>query len=190
MDHGIDETDPFGVGALFVSQAMAHRFDCESDVESLLEDLLALDTPKLPDVAATDVVGPIDRLLDRIEEAPVLLELVHALLKLGAETPPRSEVSQQLYRAVMWTMMRHDPERLTPEVLEILRLATPGARFQATDWPRHEFFSTVLVLIYLGGTEARSEMNELLEAAKDLDYHDLAPVLEWYLDHRHAVPSR
>ncbi len=190
MDYGIDDSDPFGVGALFLSQSMAHKFDCRDQVETLLRDLLALPVPQLPDTEIQEILAPIDALLDRIEPEPALVELVHALLELGAGTPPRTAVSEQLYRAVMWTMMRHDKKSITPEVLSILRAATPGAPSQAPDWPRQEFFSTVLVLIYLGGPEARQELVELLDAARDLAYHDLAHVLEWYLDHYHRVPAR
>lgn len=178
------------MGALFISQSMAHRFDCDEEVRGLLGELLALEIPLLPDADVVAVLDPIDALLDRIEAAPALLELVGALLRHGANIPPTTAVSERLYRAVLWTMMRHDPERVTPEALAMLRAATPGARFQARDWPRHEFFSTVVVLVYLGGAEARRELDELLQAARDLDYHDLAPVLEWYLDHRHTVPGR
>lgn len=190
MEYGIDDSDPFGVAALFLSRSMAHRFDCEDEVEQVLSSLLELPVPVLPDLDIDDVVAPIDALLTRLENAPALVELVHELLRLGAHTPPRTDVSEQLYRAVVWTMMRYDPPSVTSEVLEILRTATPGARYQASDWPRHEFFSTVLVLVYLGGPAARAELNELLAAARDLAYHDLAPVLEWYLDHHHAIPQR
>jgi len=190
VEYGIEDSDPFGVGALFLSRSMAHRFDCSDDVEQLLGALLDLPIPVMPDLDIDDVVTPIDALLARLEEAPALVELVGELLRLGAHTPPRTEVSEQLYRSVMWTMMRYDPGSVTHAVLDILRTATPGARYHASDWPRHEFFSTVLVLVYLGGPTARTELNELLAAARDLAYHDLAPVLEWYLDHHHVIPPR
>lgn len=190
VDFGIDDSDPFGVGALFVSQSMAHRFNCEREVSALLAELLALETPQLPCLDASSVLAPIDELLDRIELEPALVDLVHALLRLGVHTPPRTAVSERLFRAVLWVMMRHDPDGVTPEVLELLRASTPGARYQAPDWPRHEFFSTVVLLVYLGDADARRELGELLAAARDLAYHDLAPVLEWYLDHHHTIPTR
>ena len=190
MDHGIDESDPFGVGTLFLAQSVAHRFGCEPDVDELLAGLLALEIPLLPDADVVAVVGPIDALLDRIEANPVLVELVHALLRLGTHTPARTAVSERLFRSVLWTMLRHDRDGVTPDVLDLLRASTPGSRFQPSDWPRHEFFSTVVALVYLGGPDARAELDELVAAARELDYHDLTPVLEWYLDHEHIAPSR
>lgn len=190
VDFGIDQSDPFGVGALFLAQSMAHRFDCEDQVRFLLRDLLELVTPRLPNEDSATAMRPIDELLDRVEAEPGSLELIEALLDLGTNTPPRTPVSEQLYRSVMWTAMRNDPAIRTPHLLEIVRAATPGARLQDREWPRHEFFSTVLVLVYLGGQGPRIELTELLEAARDLGYHDLAPVLEWYLDHDHDIPAR
>ena len=190
MDYGIDDSDPFGVGALFLAQSLAHRFDCEREVAEVLLGLLALEIPLLPDADVARVVEPIDALLDRIESAPALVELVHALLRLGIDTPPRTDVSERLFRSVLWTMLRHDRDGVTPDVLALLRASTPGARFQAPDWPRHEFFSTIVALVYLGGPDARAELDELVAAARDLDYHDLTPVLEWYLDHEHVAPAR
>lgn len=190
MDFGIDESDPYGVGALFLAQSLAHKYECEAEVAELLDELLELEIPLLPNADVVAIVAPIDALLDRIEGAPMLIELVHALLRLGIHTPPRTDISERLFRSVLWTMLRNDRDGVTPDVLELLRASTPGARFQAPDWPRHEFFSTVVSLVYLGGPGARAELDELLDAARDLDYHDLAPVLEWYLDHEHAAPNR
>jgi hypothetical protein len=190
MDFGIDDSDPFGVGALFLGQSMAHKFDCVEPVHGLFCDLLAIETPHLPSIPVGDAVAPVDELLDRIELEPALVELVHALLRLGAGTPPTTAVPERLYRSVLWTAMRHDPAATTPEVLQILRDATPGARPRSDRWPPHEFFAAVMVLVYLGGEAARTELTELLEAARDLGHHDLAPILEWYLDHRHSAPAR
>jgi hypothetical protein len=190
MEFGIDEMDPFGVGALFLGQSMANHFGCEDAVRVLLAELIALDTPQLPTVPVDEAVGPVDDMLDRIEPQPGLVELVEALLFLGVDTPPTTDVSQRLYRAVVWTMMRHDPVRAMPQVLRTLRDSTPGARRHSGDWPPHEFFAAVIVLVYLGGPAARAELEELLAAARELRYDDLAPVLEWYLDHHHAAPSR
>jgi hypothetical protein len=190
VDYGIDDSDPFGVGALFLAQSVAHKFTCEPEVRELLSDLLSLEIPLLPDADVVAVVEPIDAVVDRIEHDPVLVELTHALLRLGTHTPARTAVSERLFRSVLWTMLRHDRDGVTPDVLALLRASTPGARFQAPDWPRHEFFSTVVALVYLGGADARAELDELVVAARDLDYHDLAPVLEWYLDHEHIAPAR
>lgn len=190
MDLGIDDSDPFGVAALFMAQSMAHRFDCEPQVSQLLADLLALPTPILPGENAAEVVEPIDRLLDWIEAEPGSLELVEALAELGVETPPNTPTSEQLYRSVMWTVMRRNPVVHTPTLLMALSNATPGARTKSTAWPRHEFFSAVLVLLYLGGDDGRRELVELTDAARDLGYHDLVPVLEFYLDHHHSPHPR
>jgi hypothetical protein len=190
MDFGIDESDPFGVGALFLCQSMAHRFNCADLVEELLTDLLAVDTPQLPDVPAEMALAPVDDLLDRLEQEPALIELVGALLRFGVGNPPTTEVSERLYRAVLWIMLRHDRATAMPEVLQILRDGTPGGRIGATQWPGHEFFAAVTLLLYLGDADGRRELHELLEAARDLDHHDLAPVLEWYLDHHHSAPAR
>ncbi len=190
MDHGIDEGDPFGVGALFIAQSLAHRFGCGSEVDDLLVALLELEIPLLPDADVATVVEPIDALLDRVEGDPILVELLQALLRFAIHTPPRTPVSERLFRSVLWTVLRHDRNASTPDVLELLRASTPGSRFQAPDWPRHEFFSTVVALVYLGGPTARAELDELVAAARDLDYHDLAPILEWYLDHEHVAPTR
>ncbi|MDH3679753.1 MAG: hypothetical protein OEV40_07370 [Acidimicrobiia bacterium] len=185
-----DPTDPYGAAVLFLSQSLAHKFHCQEQVDQLLDALLQLDPPQLPDARLDDVLVPIDALLDRIEADDPLIELVGALLRLGSHTQPTTARSQRLYRAVLWTALRHDPDRNTARVISMLQGATPGARFQASDWPRHEFFAIVLVLIYLGGPEARRELVELQAAARDLGYHDLAPILAWYLDHRHRVPAR
>ena len=190
MEFGIDEMDPFGVGALFLGQSMAHHFGCDDAVRALFAELIALEVPQLPSVPAAEAVGPVDEVLDRIEPQPGLLELVEAVLLLGVDTPPTTAVSQRLFRAVAWTLMRHDPGTATPIVLRVLREATPGSRHHSRTWPRHEFFASLLVLVYLGGNEARSELEELLAVARELRYDDLAPVLEWYLDHHHAAPSR
>lgn len=190
VDFGIDSSDPFGVGALFLGQSMANKFNCHHQVERLFSRLFAIDTPQLPNEPIGSVLIPIDGLLDDIEPEPGLLELVEALLRLGSHTPPRTGQAQRLYRAVLWIMMRHDPVRITPEALQIMRDSTPGARSRATEWPGHEFFAAVLVLVYLGGAEARRELTDLLQAAQDLGYHDLAPVLAWYLDHPHSAPAR
>ena len=188
VDHGLDRSDPFGVGALFVSQSMAHKFNCETEVDALLFDLLAIETPQLPSEPPHEVLGPIDQLLNWIEREPALLELVRALLQLGAETPPRTDRAQRLYRAVLWTMMRHDPETTTPEILKVMRNSTPGARLRARTWPPHEFFASVLLLVYFGGSDARRELTDLVVAAGELGYHALAPILEWYLDHHQSAP--
>ena len=137
-----------------------------------------------------EALAPIDAALDWIEPHPGLIELVEALVLLGRDRPPTTTIAQRLYRAVVWIMMRCDPDATTPLVLDVLRESTPGAGCHSGDWPGHEFFSSVLVLLYLGGDEARAEMEELLAAAQDLRYDDLAPVLAWYLDHHHTAPSR
>ncbi len=175
---------------MFMAQSMAHRFDCGPQVSRLLADLLALPTPILPGENTAEVVEPIDRLLDWIEVEPGSLELVEALAELGVETPPKTPTSETLYRSVMWTVMRRDPAVYTPTLLAALSNATPGAGPRSTEWPRHEFFSSVLVLLYLGGAEGRRELVELTDAARDLGYHDLVPVLEFYLDHHHAPQPR
>ena len=190
MEHGLDQSDAYGVGALFVSQSMAHKFNCQADVDAVLSRLLTIDTPQLPSEDSGRVLAPVDALLNWIEDEPALFELVRALFGLGAETPPRTETAERLYRAVVWVMMRQDPEATTDAVLAMLREATPGARFRGTSWPPHEFFACLVVLVYLGGPAARTELTELVEAARELGYHDLAPVLEWYLDHHHTVPTR
>ncbi len=190
MDYGIDSSDPFGVGALFLGQSMANKFGCHDQVAQLFANLVLIETTQLPNEPIDSVLTPIDQLLDEIEPEPGLLELVDALLRLGAHTPPRTDQAERLYRTAMWMMMRHDPPGTTPEVLQIMRDSTPGARLGASEWPRHEFFAAVLVLVYLGGSEARQELTDLLRAAQDLGYHDLAPVLEWYLDHPHSAPAR
>lgn len=190
MDHGLDQSDAYGAGALFLGQSMAHRFNCQPDVDAILARLLAIETPQLPSEDPAQVLAPIDSLLNWIEQEPALFELVRALFALGAETPPRTGEAQRLYRAVVWVMMRQDPAASTGDVLAMLREATPGARFRARSWPPHEFFACLLVLVYLGGGEARRELTELVEAARDLGYHALAPVLEWHLDHHPSVPSR
>ncbi|MFV0524320.1 MAG: hypothetical protein ACK5RL_07485 [Acidimicrobiales bacterium] len=190
MEFGIDEMDPYGVGALFLGQSMARQFHCGPEVRDLFEALTSLETPQLPTVPVAEAVGPVDELLDRLEPSPWMIELVDALFRLGVDTPPVTSVSQRLYRAAQWLMMRHAPDTATDTVLEVLRDATPGARVAGDTWPGHDFFASIVVLIYLGGRDARAEMEELLEAARDLRYDDLAPVLEWYLDHRHSAPSR
>ena len=188
MEHGIDRSDPFGMGALFVSQSMAHRFNCIADVDLLFGALLALEVPQAPNETLDEVLVPIDELLLRIKPNPALIELVRALVELGTTTPPSTPVAERLYRAVLWVMMRHDPHKTTPEVLRALREATPGG-LPATSWPSHEFFAIVVLLVYMGGPTARRELMELLGAARDLDYLALALVLEWYLDHDHSAPT-
>jgi hypothetical protein len=190
VDFGLDCSDPFGVGALFLAEAMASRFDCQEQVQDLFADLLAIETPRLPNDPIEVVLAPIDNLLDHLEVEPAFLELVAAVLRLGCHSPPRTEQAEQLYRAAMWTMMRHDPAATTPIVLQIMREATPATKPLHPGWPRHEFFSSILVLLYLGGPQARHELMDLLAAARDLGYHDLAPVLDWYLDHSHSAPTR
>ena len=190
MEHGLDQSDAYGAGALFVGQSMAHKFNCQADVDAVLSRLLTIETPQLPSEDSGRVLAPIDALLNWIEDEPALFELVRALFGLGVETPPRTETAERLYRAVVWVMMRHDPEATTDAVLAMLREATPGARFRRTSWPPHEFFACLVVLVYLGDPAARAELTELVEAARELGYHDLAPVLEWYLDHHHTVPAR
>lgn len=191
MEFGIDRTDPFGVAALFIAQTMANKFGCRAQVQELLAGLLDIDTPNLPNEPISAVLDPIDHLLDRIEPEPGLMELVEALLVLGTHTPPRSGgQAERLYRAVLWTMMRQDPAGTIPHVVQILHDTTPARGPAATVWPGHEFFAAALVLVYLGGADARRELTDLLHAAQDLGYHDLAPVLDWFLDHPHSVPSR
>ncbi|MEM8924986.1 MAG: hypothetical protein AAGD35_15885 [Actinomycetota bacterium] len=190
MKHGIDDSDMYGVAAMFLAQSLGHKFRCEADVDAFVADLIAIDTPSLPSESIIDVLAPVDDLLDRIESSPGPLEFLEALLQLGANSPPTSPVAERLYRAVLWTLMRHDPEATTPVVLSIVRDATPGGRVRADGWPPHEFFAATLLLVYLGGADARGELNDLLAAARDLDVPDLAYVLDWYLDHRHSVPSR
>ncbi len=169
---------------------MAHKFNCELEVDSLLATLVEIETPQLPNEAPDEVLAPIDELLNWIENEPALFELVRALLELGAETPARTDVAQRLYRSILWVMMRHDPVATTPHVLVMLGNATPGARYRSKTWPPHEFFACALVLIYLGGQVARGELRELVAAARDIGYHALVPILEWYLDHNHSVPYR
>ncbi len=190
VEHGLDRSDAYAIGALFVGQSMAHKFNCEPEVETVLTALIDIETPQLPSDDPDEVLAPIDELLNWIEHEPALFELVRALLELGTETPPRTDVAQRLYRSVLWTMMRHDPAATTRDVLTMLRDATPGARYRSKTWPPHEFFACVLVLIYLGGPVARDELLELVAAARELGYHALVPILEWYLDHNHSVPSR
>lgn len=177
------------MGVLFVSQSMAHRFNCGDDVDMLFDALLTLDIPQTPNEPLPHVLAPIDELLERIKPNPALIELIRALVELGTTTPPRTATAERLYRAVLWVMMRHDPLKTTPEVLTALHAATPGERLPATSWPSHEFFAIVVLLVYLGGHEARGELIELLRAARDLDYLALALVLEWYLDHGHSAPT-
>lgn len=190
MKHGIDDSDMYGVAALFLAQSMGHKFDCEESVDRLMGELVALSTPSSPAESVVDVLAPIDDLLDRIEGDTGPLELLEALSQLGANSPPRTEVAQRLYRAVLWTLMRHDPAATTPTVIAIVRDATPGGRVAAGSWPPHEFFAAALLLVYLGGTAARHELSDLLAAARDLDVPDLAYVLDWYLDHQHSIPAR
>lgn len=190
MDHGIDESDPFGVAALFLAQSLGHKFNCEAEVQELFADLVTLDTPNSPSEPIEEVLAPIDAVLDRIEAEPGLIELVEAVVRLGANSPPRSEVGQRLFRSVLWIMARHDPDSATPVILQIMHDATPGGRIMGSSWPPHEFFAAALLLIYLGGGRARVEMADLVDAARDLDYPALAFVLEWYLDHHHSAPAR
>lgn len=189
MKYGIDGSDPFGVGALFLGQSLANRFGCQEAVTRLFQRLLEIETPQFPNELLEDVIAPLDQLLSDIGPVPGMLELVEALFRLATHTPPRTDHAQRLYRAVLWTALRQDPAGVTPQVLQIMRDATPGAQLRAAEWPRHEFFAAVLALVYLGGSVARSELTDLLEAARDLGYHDLAPVLEWYLDHPYSAPA-
>jgi hypothetical protein len=190
VEHGLDRSDAYAIGTLFVGQSMAHKFNCQPEVDDLLGALIEIETPQLPSEDPVEVLAPVDALLNWVEREPALFELVRALFELGAQAPPRTEKAQRLYRAVLWVMMRHDPTATTPEVLAMVGEATPGARFQSKIWPSHEFFACVLVLVYLGGERARAELQELVAAARELDYHALVPVLEWYLDHNHSAPSR
>lgn len=190
MDHGIDDNDPFGVAALFLGQSLGHKYNCADEIDALIADLVTLETPQSPAEPVATVLAPFDAVLDRIESVGGLLELVEALLRLGSNSPPRTEVSQRLYRSVQWIMMRHDPGRATPLIVEILRDATPGGRVMPSSWPPHEFFAAALLLVYLGNGEARRELLDLVDAARDLDLPALAFVLEWYLDHQHSAPSR
>ncbi len=190
MEYGIDSSDPFGVGALFLGTSLANKFGCRTEVDWLFSRLFEIETPQLPNESIDLVLAPIDRLLDEAEPSVWLLELIEALVRLGVHTPPTTPQAQHLFRVSLWITMRHDPHSASPVVLQILRDATPGARSGASQWPPHEFFSAVMVLVYLGGADARRELWELLAAARDLGYHDLAPVLEWYLDHQHSAPAR
>ncbi len=190
MKFGIDDGDLFGVAGLFLAQSLSHRFDCEPEIDALLGELVSLDTPLSPSEPVAAVLGPIDDLLDRIEPATGPIELLEALLRLGTNSPPRTAVAQRLFRAVMWILMRHDPETTTPLVIAVMRDATPGGRVGASAWPPHEFFASALVLVYLGGVLARHELSDLLAAACDLDVPDLAFVLDWYLDHQYSIPAR
>lgn len=190
MKHGIDDSDMYGVAALFLAQSLGHKFDCEESVEELMAELVAIETPLSPSEQIADVLAPIDELLDRIEGEAGPLELLEALSQLGANSPPSSAVAERLYRAVLWALMRYDPVSTTPTVISIMRDATPGGRVAAGSWPPHEFFAAALVLVYLGGAIARHELGDLLNAARDLDLPDLAFVLDWYLDHQHSVPAR
>jgi len=188
VEHGLDPSDAFGAGVLFVAQSMAHRFNCQVEVDALLDGLIAIETPQLPGRVPHEVLRPIDQLLHDVSAEPALVELVRALLHLGVDTPPRSGSAQRLYRAVLWTMMRHDPAATTPEVLKIMRNSTPGARGRAAVWPPHEFFASALLVVYLGDEHARRELIDLAVAARELGYHALAPILDLFLDHRNAVP--
>ncbi|MGF1597729.1 MAG: hypothetical protein ACFCVK_12495 [Acidimicrobiales bacterium] len=190
MEYGIDPADPFGVGALFVAQSMGHRFDCQPLVAFVMDALVDLPTPQLPNEPVTEVLRPVDRLLDRFEREPGALELVAALAELATTTPARTEVAERLHRAVLWVAARAELDGWRAQVLQLVRDTTPGARFQDRHWPRHGFFSAVVLLVYLGGPTVRRELTELLAAARDLNYDDLAPVLEWHLDHVHRVPAR
>lgn len=190
MKHGIDENDMYGVAALFLAQSLGHKFDCEESVDQLMAELVTIETPISPGESIVDVLAPIDGLLDRIEGETGPIELLEALIQLGANSPPRSEVAERLYRSVLWALMRHDPVTTTPLVISIMRDATPGGRIAAQSWPPHEFFATALLLVYLGGAISRHELSDLLAAARDLEVPDLAFVLEWYLDHQHSVPAR
>ncbi|MEZ5409733.1 MAG: hypothetical protein R2761_17020 [Acidimicrobiales bacterium] len=169
---------------------MGDRFDCRPDVRQLLASLHAIDTPQLPNEPIDVVLAPIDQLLDQIEDTPVLIELVAAIVRLAHDVAPRTAPAEGLLRAAMWTMMRHDPVAATPELLELLRRATPATRPHVSSWPSAGFFAPLLVLVYLGGADARRELTDLLVAARELGYHDLAPVLDWYLDHTHTAPAR
>ena len=190
MDFGLDNSDPFGLAASFLALSLANEFGNHRQLESLFARLQPLEVPRLPNEPLEPFLLPIDRLLDEIEPEPGLLELISALVRMGSHTPPASESAQRLYRALLWVLMRHDPVGSTPTVLQIMRDATPGARPGAAEWPGHEFFAAVLVLVHLGGVDARAELIELLRAAQDLGYHDLAPVLAWYLDHPNSAPAR
>lgn len=190
MHEGPHPADPFALGAAFLAEAMGDRFGCQDEVRQLLAALYQIETPQLPNEPIDVVLAPIDELLDWIEETPALLELVAAILRLAFEVSPRTSAAERLHRAAMWTMMRHDPTEATPQVLELLRRETPATRPQMSSWPSAGFFAPLLVLVYLGGAAARFELTELLMAARDLGYHDLAPVLDWYLDHSHIAPAR
>ena len=190
MKHGIDDRDPFGVAALFLAQSLGHKFNCGAEVDALVAELVEVQTPLSPAESLPDILGPIDELLDRIEPEVGLIDLIEAMLAVGVSTPPTTTVAERLFRAVLWLMMRHDPATTTLQVVAILRDSTPGGRVTASSWPPHEFFAAALVLIYLGGAEARHELVDLVEAARDLDIPDLAFVLEWYLDHHHSAPAR
>lgn len=182
MDFGIDTSDPFGVASSFLVQSMANQFTCHDQLLRLLNGMTGLETPLAPGDDSRAVLAQIDNLLALIEPEPGSIELVEALLRLGSEFPPQTPSAQRLFRSVLWVAMRHDPMAATPTVLQIMRDATPGARSPGSAWPGHDFFASVLVLACLGGPGARGELRELLRAAQDLGYHDLAPVIEWFLD--------
>lgn len=190
VDHGLDRSDPFVAGALYLAEAVGERFACSAQVHELFDELLALEIPRLPSEPVEAVLVPIDRLLDQMEPEPALVELTGAVVRLACDIPPRSDQAERLHRSAMWAVMRLDPTSATTEVLELLRRSTPDSRPQAGEWPDACFFSCLLVLVYLGGAAARRELSELLAAARDLGYHDLAPVLDWYLDHSHTAPAR
>ena len=193
MDHGIDgidDRDPFGAGVKFVCQALGHRLSCQPWVNGVVAELLAVEVPLHPGLEIAEALGPVDRVLDRTDDEPLLLDLLLTIIRLAVDTPPLGERGAGVLRAAMWLAMRHDPDSALPEVIAVLRAATPGARRSAGAWPGPEFFASVTVLVYLGPRLARAELTELLAAARDLGYHDLAPVLEWHLDHSYSVPAR
>jgi len=190
MSHGIEPSDRFGASAIFVAQSMAQKYGPLPEIDRLLEMLVDTETPRGPDVPTDRALLNVDRLIDWVEYFPHLFDLIDSFLDLAVVGPPTHPVSQRLFRSVMWVSMRKSPGRALSKVLEIFRNATPGATFRADQWPPHEFFAALTVLVYLGGDNARWELQELLDAAKELGHHDLAPILDWYLDRPFEAPSR
>jgi len=184
----VESSDPYGAGVLFVSQSMAHKFNCHDLVDLLLEMLVETEVPALPNMPLEQAVAPVDHLIRQLDTHPVLFELVNALVEVAAISPPAAPNCQRLLRSAMWLALRVDQATGSASVLKVLESATPGASLRAEEWPRHEFFAAILALTYLGSGDAHGELTALLYAARDLGHHDLAPIVEWYLDYYHHTP--